>query len=583
MNRSAVFHRTYSEYSFATAPDRVVIRLRAARGDLDACHICYGDRMDPNSPIAVTREQMAVRFTDSLFDYYEAIFDPKVTRLCYYFELKKGGETTFYYNDGFFSAPDENRQLYYNFHYIRIEDMAHVPDWFKSAVVYQIYPDSFASSQGYIAGQEKHVVYDGKVFSSRHGGTLRGICNNLPYLNELGIDCIYMTPIFAANSWHKYDTVDYFEIDPCFGTKEDFRMLVDACHKKGIRVILDGVFNHCGPDFFAFQDLRENGAASPYKDWFYVQEFPPKGGPRPNYECFAYVDSMPKLNTGNPETARYLLEVGTYWVQEFDIDGWRLDVANEVDHDFWRQFRKAIRAIKADAVLIGEIWDDARSFLEGDQFDSAMNYNLMFAIVDAIANGRLTALQFAQRISYLLMRYQEPIQAAQMNLIDSHDIPRFLSQAGGSRDKLKQAVLFLLTHTGVPMVFYGDEQGLSGWHESEYRRPMDWSDPASDLFAFYQKAIRLRRNYTAAIRSGYRILSADEDVLTYCCVHHSEGFLVVMNLSDRHQYRSILVPQALNRVLQSPVDYFTSERYSTEGSMLMLELAPNSAVLVPTL
>lgn len=229
MNRSAVFHRTYSEYSFATAPDRVVIRLRAARGDLDACHICYGDRMDPNSPIAVTREQMAVRFTDSLFDYYEAIFDPKVTRLCYYFELKKGGETTFYYNDGFFSAPDENRQLYYNFHYIRIEDMAHVPDWFKSAVVYQIYPDSFASSQGYIAGQEKHVVYDGKVFSSRHGGTLRGICDNLPYLNELGIDCIYMTPIFAANSWHKYDTVDYFEIDPCFGTKEDFRMLVDAC------------------------------------------------------------------------------------------------------------------------------------------------------------------------------------------------------------------------------------------------------------------------------------------------------------------------------------------------------------------
>ena len=582
MNRTAIFHRTYSEYSFATSPNRIVVRLRAAKGDLEECRVCYGDRMDPDNPILITRKQMAVRFSDSLFDYYEAEFDPGVTRLCYYFELKKGAEKIFYYNDGFFGKPHENRQLYYNFHYIRTEDMAHVPDWFRKAVVYQIYPDSYATSRKYISGQERHVEVDGQVYESKNGGTLRGIRENLPYLQELGITCIYMTPIFAAHCWHKYDSVDYFQIDPCFGTKEAFRQLVDDCHEKGIRVILDGVFNHCGPGFFAFQDLLKNGENSRYRDWFYVKEFPIKGGPRPNYECFAYVDFMPKLNTGNPEVAKYLLDVGTYWIREFGIDGWRLDVANEIDHNFWREYRKAIRAVKDDAVLIGEIWDDSRSFLEGDQFDSVMNYNLTFAIIDAIAKGELTAKEFAERVSYLLMRYQEPIQQAQMNLIDSHDIPRFLSQADGNRDKLKMAALFLLTHVGTPMVFYGDEQGLSGWHEIEYRRPMDWSLSDTEMFGFYQKAIQLRQQYMDAILTGYRIFHADAEVLAYGCEKDSSGFLVAMNLSDDTQHRTVPVPEELHGILTMPVDCFTGATYPIQNNDLTLALKPWSAIFIPT-
>lgn len=581
MNRTAIFHRTYSEYSFATSPERVVVRLRAAKGDLDGCWVCYGDRMDPNSPIIITRKQMVVRFSDSLFDYYEAEFNPGVTRLCYYFELRKGAEKVFYYNDGFFEKPHINRQLYYNFHYIRIEDMAHVPDWFRKAVVYQIYPDSYATSRAYISGQERHIEVDGQVYESRHGGTLRGIRENLPYLQELGITCIYMTPIFAANCWHKYDSVDYFQIDPCFGSKEEFRKLVVDCHEKGIRVILDGVFNHCGPGFFAFQDLLKNGGNSRYRDWFYVKEFPIKGGPRPNYECFAYVDFMPKLNTGNPEVAKYLLDVGTYWVREFDIDGWRLDVANEIDHNFWREYCKAVRAVKDDAVLIGEIWDDSRSFLEGDQFDSVMNYNLTFAIIDAIAKKELTAKQFAERVSYLLMRYQEPIQQAQMNLIDSHDIPRFLSQADGNREKLKMAALFLLTHVGTPMVFYGDEQGLSGWHEIEYRRPMDWSLSDTEMFGFYQKAIQLRQRYIDAILTGYRIYYADAEILVYGCEKDNRGFLAAMNLSDHPQHRMIPIPEKLYGICREPVDCFTGVECPVQQNSLILELKPWSTIFIP--
>ncbi len=581
MNRSAIFHRTYSEYSFATSLERVVLRLRTAKADLDACWVCYGDRMDPNSPIAITRLPMAVRFSDSIFDYYEAEFDPGVTRLCYYFELRKKDETLYYYSDSFHAEPHINRQLYYNFHYIRVEDMAHIPDWFRRAVVYQIYPDSFATSKGYISKQARTCEVNAQKYESKNGGTLQGIRENLPYLQELGITCIYMTPIFAAASWHKYDTVDYLQIDPCFGTKDEFRKLVSECHERHIRVILDGVFNHCGAGFFAFQDLLRNGESSRYRDWFYVKEFPVKGGPKPNYECFAYVDFMPKLNTGNPEVARYFMDVGTYWIQEFDIDGWRLDVANEIDHNFWREYRKAIRQVKDDAVLIGEIWDDSRSFLEGDQFDSVMNYNLTFAIVDAIARQEMTAKEFAERTSYLLMRYREPMQQAQMNLIDSHDVPRFLSQAGGSREKLKLAVLFLLTHVGAPMIFYGDEQGISGWHEIEYRQPMTWSAGDAELFSFYREMISLRKKYMDSVLSGYRIYYADEQILAYGCEKDGAGFLVAMNFCDEPQTRMISIPTELRAVKGEPKDFFTGNCFQVQSDKLLLTLKPWSYVLFP--
>ena len=581
MNKTAIFHRTYSEYSFATSPHRVVVRLRAARGDLDACVVCFGDRMDSHSPIIITRLPMKVRFSDSLFDYYEASFDPKVTRLCYYFELRKGPECLYYYNDGFFSQPHENRQLYYNFHYIHTEDMAWVPEWFKRAVVYQIYPDSFATSERTISCQARQVEKNGQIFESKFGGTIRGICENLPYLQRLGINCLYMTPIFGANSWHKYDSVDYFEIDPCFGSKEEFRKLVKDCHEMGIRIILDGVFNHSSNHFFAFLDLMANGEKSRYRDWFYAKDFPVRGGPNPNYECFAYVDFMPKLNLTNPETAKYILDVGTYWIREFDIDGWRLDVANEVYHDFWREYRKAIRGVKEDAVLIGEIWDDARSFLEGDQFDSAMNYNLTFAIIDAIAKEELTAREFSDRISYLLMRYQEPIQQAQMNLIDSHDIPRFLSQASGNRDKLKLAALFLMTHVGAPMIFYGDEQGLSGWQEIEYRRPMDWSLSDREMFLFYQRAIGLRQKFIDAILAGYQIWYADNEVLVYGCEKDGKGFLVSMNLSHAVQQRSIPLPVSVPASNGDLRDFFTGSVIPVEQGELLLELGSWSFIAAP--
>lgn len=578
MEKAAVLHRPYSEYCFALTATRLVIRLRAKRGDLASCHLYYGDRMDPHTPIAITKIEMIIKYQDEIFEYFEATFDINITRVCYYFELiDSQGETIYYYNHAFHQDVVLNRQLYYNFHYVRSEDIPTVPDWAKDAIIYQIYPDSFATKERSISGIGMQVLnQDGSISTSKFGGTLEGITQNLDYLEELGINCIYLTPIFKSLSWHKYDTVDYLEVDPCLGSKSDLKELVRACHKKKIKVILDGVFNHSSPEFFAFKDVLEKGANSAYVDWFYIKSFPIMRGEHPNYECFAYVDTMPKLNTGNEEVKKYILNVATYWIKEFDIDGWRLDVANEVDLDFWREYRKAVRSIKKDALLIGEIWDDAHVFLQGEQFDSAMNYNLYFACRDFFAEQSITPKQFSDRIQYLLTRYKTQIQEVQMNLIDSHDVSRFLSLVQEDKRRLKLGVLFLLTHVGMPMVFYGDEQGLSGIEEINYRRPMKWNQIHGDLFTYYQKLIRLRKENRDLMLGEYKTLVANEDCYAYLRKDRDNKLIVVLNNTNKW------VKQEINLGINNKIvkDYLIDREYVIQSGKIIADIPPYEAATI---
>lgn len=575
----AIFHRTYSEYCFALTPNRLCIRLRAKKNDLSACTLFFGDRMDSNTPIHTTQVPMRKKFTDSLFDYYEAEFPVGITRVCYYFQLFDESGSVYYYNDGFFDVPDENRQLYFTFHYIRSEDIAHVPAWAEKAIVYQIYPDSFASGVATVSGQPSQVQQpDGSISRSKFGGTLKGIAENIDYLVKLGVNCIYLTPIFRSNSWHKYDTTDYYEIDPCLGTKDDFKELIAVCHRNSIRIMLDAVFNHCGPDFFAFRDVLEKGESSAYKDWFYIKDFPVRKEQNPNYECFAYVETMPKLNTGNPEVARYLLDVALYWTREFGIDSWRLDVANEVNFDFWRDFRREMKSCNSDIWIVGEIWDDARAFLQGEQMDSLMNYNLYFACVDFFAKGTLTAAEFDGRVNYLLTRYKKSIQYAQMNLIDSHDVPRFLSYAGGDIRKLKLAALFLLTHVGAPSIYYGDERGMSGWHDVEYRAPMPWEQAEDDTFAYYQRLIRLRRDCMDVMLGEYRTILADEKLYIYARQSDHQKITIALNNSDS----TVTVRLAVENNAATLYEYLSGNEYGVTDGKAVIGLEPYCAAVFLT-
>ncbi len=444
-----------SEYAFGLDEDTTVFRLRCARGDLERCTLWYGDTSSPETPVPVYPAEMRLVFRGENCDWWEAELRGVFHRLYYYFELV-GDERLYYSGEVFFSEPSKERSEYFKFPFNHRADIARVPEWALDAVVYNIFPDSFASSRRSITGCGTEKRVSGALSRSRLGGTIRGICENLDYISGLGANCIYLNPIFAAGQYHKYDTIDYLHIDPCLGTDADFRQLVEECHARGMRIILDGVFNHCGAQFFAFRDVLEKQRESRYADWFYRLQFPvtyPEAGERPNYECFCYERLMPKLDTSNDEVRDYLCGVGEYWLREFDADGWRLDVADEPNDGFWREFRRRCKAVKSDALLIGEVWGGARHWLAGDMLDSTMNYDFRSHCRHFFAEGSIDARTFAGRCADMLMRYKRQIAAAQLNLLDSHDTSRFLDICGGDKRRLALAVVFMCCFPGMPCVF----------------------------------------------------------------------------------------------------------------------------------
>ncbi len=556
MLREAILHIPMSPYAHGVDERHILFRLRAARGDLSSCTLYYGDRACRQNPVIFTAAPMAVTASDELYDYYEVIIDSPYKRVCYYFELSDGKTTLLFYADIFTNEHAEERSEYFQLPFNHRDDIADIPGWIKNAVVYNIFPDSFASGSESIAGKAKSAPFKALTTHSLLGGTLRGVTESLPYLEELGINCIYLNPIFAAEEYHKYDLLDYYHIDPCFGTNEDFKALVEACHARGMRVIIDGVFNHCGWRFFAFEDVVQNGENSRYRDWFYGLTFPvvrpDTGEEYPSYDCFAYERKMPKLNTANPEVVAYFCDVCRYWIREYDIDGWRLDVANEVNFGFWRAFRSAAKDVKPDCVLIGEVWESALPWLRGDVFDSTMNYDLRKFSRDFFALSKLDAYQFNARVTAMRMRYNRNMLYGQLNLLDSHDVLRFLSACKENEARFRAAAVFQMTFIGVPSIFYGDETGIVGIKESEYRRPMRWDNTRGPLFDFYQKLIALRRGSPALREGNFKTLYAQTGGGLYAYERTAAGntVTVFLNASDvTETVPSRLLPQGKDPVI----------------------------------
>ncbi len=546
MKKECILHIPMSNYAHGISETRLCFRIRTAKNDIDRCFLYYGDTACRQTPILFHREVMKVVASDEWFDYYEVEMESPYQRIYYYFELWDKTESTLYYSDFFREGRVDDRSEYYKLPFNRREDLVQIPEWVKEAVIYNIFPDSFATAGRQISNRPGTGKHGNLTTHSKLGGTIRGITENVDYIRELGINCIYINPIFAAGEYHKYDTIDYFSVDPCFGTNEDFRELVAVFHEKGIRVIIDGVFNHCGWQFFAFEDVISKGEDSHYKNWFYRLSYPvvrPESPEEiPGYECFAYERMMPKLNTSDPEVMEYLLKVGAYWVREFDIDGWRLDVASEVDDGFWRAFRKEVKAVKPDCFIIGEVWENAAHWLDGSQFDSTMNYDLRKHCNYFFAQESISAAAFDARVTNMRMRYKKNMLWGQLNLLDSHDVSRFYSVCGGDMRKWKLAVLFQMMFIGAPSVFYGDEQMLKGMLEEEYRQPMKW-DTLNPAFLFYQKAIALRKTHRAVSHGDYETLSAGEGSSLYAFRRfcEEEEIIVILNAGNRAVEASELI------------------------------------------
>lgn len=515
IKREAILHIPLSQYAFANTESNMTIRLRTARNNVERVVLWYGDRVPPSDPSHFIPVQMDKIMSAGLFDYFDATFETPFERVCYYFQLISEEEMLYHYAEQTEEIPPRESDDCYQYPYIRREELGWEPRWFQEAIVYNIFPDSFVSEKEEMnAAGEKMPWERGIQLESRLGGTINSIREKLGYIQELGFNCIYLNPIFTAGAYHKYDLLDYFHISPNLGTDEDFRHLVKEAHRRGMRIIIDGVFNHCSWYFSKFDDVVKNGAKSQYADWFYRLEHPvirsEKRGEKPRYSCFAYSHKMPKWNTSNPDVRAYFMEVCRYWLKEFGIDGWRLDVANEVDREFWREFKRVSRASNPQSVLIGEVWESAETWLNGDMFDSTMNYSFRRICLDFFGQGKIGTEVFHDRVAKMLLRYRTSSLRVQLNLLDSHDVNRFLSDCQGDENRFKLAEVFLFTSPGIPCVFYGDELGMDGDTESALRGPMPWERAGLGYSDFFRRLIALRKQNPVLTYGKFRLVRKNE-------------------------------------------------------------------------
>lgn len=470
------------------------------------------------------------------------------------------------------------------------------PDWVQDAVFYQIFPDRFARS-GRVNGMHLQPWGDPPTFHAYMGGDLWGVIDRLDHLQALGVTAIYFCPVFQSASNHRYHTHDYLVVDPMLGGNDALRALVDEAHRRGMKVVLDGVFNHSSRGFFQFNDLLEQGPDSAYRDWFHVEGWPlqPYDDSRPaNYAAWWGNRALPKFNTANPAVRDFLWDVAEHWMR-FGIDGWRLDVPNEIDDDsFWQEFRRRVKAVNPDAYIVGEIWGDAHRWLRGDQFDAVMNYHftrpcLAFfgaRTLDHPMNERsgtghvdaMTAEAFAARMTEVTHLYHPEIVRVQLNLLGSHDTARFLSAVGGDATAFRLASVFQFTYVGAPCIYYGDEIGLPGGPDPDCRRAFPWNEDAwdHDTLALLRTLTAARHESVALRRGAFQVLHAQGDVLVYARTHEAGNAYVLMNCAGHESNLPVAgVPAGSYR------DVLTGARHQLTENGALTVPARGAVVLMP--
>ncbi len=535
MNKYAVFHVLDTPYSYGKDKDTLVVRVRVARNDIKECYIYYKDRYDWENEY--NKKAMNIVAETEFFTYYQAEISVFRNRYRYYFEFIDSNFEKFQYNERGFINKDfnYNDMNSFQFPYIAEEDLYQEINWLQESVVYQIFPDRFCNGDSSIDIEGTSEWGKGRVHRrSIYGGDIRGIITKLNYLDDLGVNLIYLTPIFKSTTNHKYNTQDYFDIDPQFGTLNEAKELVEKAHNLGMKVVFDAVFNHSGSDFFAFEDLIENQQKSKYKDWYFIDSWPVTKSKNKYYTFANGCDNMPKLNTNNKDVRDYLLSVGEFWIKEVGIDGWRLDVCDEVGHEFWRAFRKRIKSTKKDAIIIGEIMHEANAFLKGDQLDGIMNYPFKNAIIDFFAKGIISGREFLDIMAENRALYMDSITKQMWNLLGSHDTKRIYTECDGNIDRIKLSIAYQFLYIGVPYIYYGDEIGLSGGDDPNNRNCMNWNKNTQnkEIFDFYRDIINIRKENKVFIYGTFEEVYCENNIIAFKRVLNNEETLIIFNNNE---------------------------------------------------
>lgn len=513
MNAAGMLHVPDSKFCFPISDNELVIRLRVDKKDSDIkVEIVHGPKYRFFEGI-FTKQEMGLAYIDDEFAYFETVLNLEDVRVAYVFEIEEKGKTLYYSEFGLSEEYDyaKSNDSFFQYSYINDIDVHKVVSWADEAVFYQIFIDRF--NRGDFTKDDSYIdmkCNEEPTRTSFMGGDIKGITEKLDYLEDLGINAIYLTPLFVSKTNHKYDITDYYAVDKQFGTKADLKELVEKSHKRGIRVILDAVFNHASNDTKEFLDVVKKGKNSKYFNYFIIHG-DKVSLDKPNYEMFSNCVDMPKWNNSNIEVQDFFIDIGLYWIKEFDIDGWRLDVSDEVSHDFWRRFRKAVKKLKKDVIIVGENWHDAHAYLMGDQFDGIMNYAFRRACKQYFAHETINSKTMSERLNNVLTRNTWQVNRMNLNLTDSHDTARFFTECGKNKDAMLAALAVMYMFIGMPCIYYGTELHMEGGEDPGCRKGFDWNERGWDT-EFRNKVkelISLRK--IKAVQKGHINITYDKD------------------------------------------------------------------------
>ncbi|PKM95370.1 MAG: alpha-glycosidase [Firmicutes bacterium HGW-Firmicutes-1] len=646
------------------------VRIRTAKSNIDEVYLCYSGR----------RIKIEVEYSDDLFDYYTGTIIPLDKQLEYYFELNVAKLKCYYNKKGVTREPDS----FYNF---KIVPGFKTPDWAKGAIMYQIFADRFYNGDSTNDVVNNEYMYVGKLakkvdqwekipstdgIREFYGGDLQGIIDKMDYLQDLGVEVLYLNPIFVSPSNHKYDTQDYDSIDPhlgkividegdvlndkkmdnAFATKymirttkkenldasnELFASLVEEAHKRNMKVILDGVFNHCGSfnkwldkeKFYENSHEYEMGAFSvadsPYSSFFYFHNksgWPNNG----NYDGWWGYDTLPKLNyEGSPKLYDYILKIAKKWVSPpYNADGWRLDVAadlgytKEFNHQFWKDFRNAVKTANPEALILAEHYGDPHDWIQGDQWDSVMNYDAFMEPLTWFLTGmekhsdefRLDLLgnhrAFFDAMTHNMSRFHYQSLQVAMNELSNHDHSRFLTRtnnkvgrihtmgSNGASDGInlgvmKEAIVVQMTWPGAPTIYYGDEVGLCGWTDPDNRRAFPWGNENEEILDVHKTLIRFRKEYPCLKSGSIKFLYGENNVISYGRWDKQHEIIIAVNNSKEEKTVKIPVweigirnSDTLEQMFESNVDGFSTEDklHFVYNEKLILKMMPYSGVIL---
>jgi glycosidase len=619
--------------------DRIEFTARAHRDDVEDVRLIYSVAGAQRKSVGMTPAE-----ADAVFQYYvAAIEEPATAEIRFTFRYGDG-EASFYATPkGIVDEMPGDGDMY-----VYSDDILppfFTPEWAKDGVFYQIFPERFRNgdpgndpdfsepyyegvtklpSSGRTNGEYFHFVRnwgdvsglsrspyrtDGRPdYYSFYGGDIAGVMEKLPYLKDLGVTIIYFNPLNQARSNHKYDPLDYMTIDPHFADEATFKEFVKAAHGLGIRIIVDKAFNHTGNWHFAFIDSRDKGRESVYWDWYEWKRWPlPEGditNPLDYYDCWWGFGIHPNLNFDlsrpnnqengitdagsaqpNTDLVEYILDVARYWLGELGIDGFRLDVPNEVPFWFWKEFRRVVDEVNPDAFLIGEIWGNAMQWLGPYGFHSTMNYKFFREpVLKFFALGQGSAAQFDRELAPGRSLYPKQATQVMMNLVGSHDTERFLTIASNKEDRLMLAALFQMTYLGIPQIYYGDEVGMTGGKDPDNRRPFTWGwkdNPRQErIHDFYRKIIGIRHAYPALRTGAFRTVLAEGKVYSYLRENDDDRVAVVLN--NEPVSKRIELPLGGFGFSDGTrfVDELEGGEYTVDGGTVALEMQPMTGLIL---